>query len=286
MHFIPGSATIDYKEGLTLYVPERPLAVGSVALHSTNAYVNLTHAQKLASFHFIQNIIAVWEKRGINDYYIYLKGDKNSYHWEIVPYTKTWLPFWQRFKVLWNIIFGASKQSLEKREALAARLKKEIDPFSISETEAKENAAGCAFCKPEVIKRQQISSNESTHLLFNYKPITENHFLITPTRHVRKFSQLKEAEYINAFKFAQDLITAYSKEHPNFYLLNANGVIAGQTVPHWHQHLVFVASKSEDIWGKLRVFGKMLFNPTPLSDAKLAEKIETIRKKEIIKRGE
>lgn len=47
------------------------------------------------------------------------------------------------------------------------------------------------------------------------------------------------------------------------------GIDAGQTVPHFHLHLMVEADKAEGIWGRLKIAKNILFNMVPLMNHRL-----------------
>ena len=60
------------------------------------------------------------------------------------------------------------------------------------------------------------------------------------------------------------------------YQYHKTGKLAGQTVAHWHEHLVFVLP-SYDLWGKLTVFFRMIVPPTPLSKEELETRVKRLQ---------
>jgi diadenosine tetraphosphate (Ap4A) HIT family hydrolase len=44
----------------------------------------------------------------------------------------------------------------------------------------------------------------------------------------------------------------------NVYLLNKTGIDAGQTVKHWHLHVIFSTNKAQDFWGGMTVIKNIL----------------------------
>jgi diadenosine tetraphosphate (Ap4A) HIT family hydrolase len=118
-------------------------------------------------------------------------------------------------------------------------------------------------------------------VLTNYAPIvlgSSLHFLIVPKEHRTGFFDLEESEYVEAMKFSEKLIAYYSRNGlRTAYLFDKTGAEAGQTVPHWHQHVVFTATKTQEILGKLRVFKNLLWRPSPLPENRLQTRVHNLR---------
>nr|QIQ10885.1 hypothetical protein OJOKFFHK_00028 [uncultured bacterium] len=92
------------------------------------------------------------------------------------------------------------------------------------------------------------------NILYNYAPIAidENklHFMLVPKAHREMFSELSVDEYLEASALEQKLGAYYKRQgYQAAYLFNKTGAEAGQTVPHWHEHVIFTATKVQDLYG-------------------------------------
>lgn len=287
-------------EGRTMrvVVPSCPLAEGSIRIEPKgdvqhfSAWKNENHHETYA---FVKKIQQVWAQQGF-DALVYEKESTAStikFGWEVVPFHKTnsWIRrVWNQFWVLWSTIFGGSCLGENRLQLTAAKIREQMkfaEPFA-QEGEVKEVEEKCAFCNPEVIEKQSVFKGKTVQVIYNYAPITIGkdalHFLILPLRHAKRFSDLTEEEYREASDLSQKLICHYRQEGINTaYLYNKSGKDAGQTVPHWHQHLVFTASKTDEFFVKLRVLKNMVMNmvwrSSPLSDAQLKTRVEGLRGK-------
>lgn len=74
-----------------------------------------------------------------------------------------------------------------------------------------------------------------------------------------------------------DHMTNSRKTVKNVYLLNKTGVDAGQTVKHWHLHVIFSTSTAQDFWGKITVIKNILFGSSPMKKDELAKNIGKLR---------
>lgn len=96
----------------------------------------------------------------------------------------------------------------------------------------------CPFCK------QEDSSKESNMLAFSTKdsyPVTKDHMLICPRRHVKSFFEMIPAEKNQCLELLERLkiiISENDKTVTGFNVGINDGTDAGQTVFHCHIHLI------------------------------------------------
>lgn len=106
----------------------------------------------------------------------------------------------------------------------------------------------CDFCSPDVIENQKISENELACILLPRKPIILGHVLIIPKRHIGFFTDMSPEELTMAQTLIQQIFLIYKKHFgmTGFNLMNNNGEIAGQHIPHAHIHM-FLRKPDEKI---------------------------------------
>ncbi|MFS8158782.1 MAG: HIT family protein [Candidatus Roizmanbacteria bacterium] len=127
----------------------------------------------------------------------------------------------------------------------------------------------CSFCDKTTIKNQQIIDNNWAIALEPRRPVTSGHMLIIPKRHVSFITDLSSHELMAM----QELISQLSKifvifsNAQGYHVMNNNGELADQHIPHVHFHVFFrskddispfdILSKkfpresfSEDTWNK------------------------------------
>lgn len=278
---------------MKIIVPASPLASGSVKIIPNSGSRNFSEWQgvnELETYELIQHVVRIWEKRGITDYLIYGKESNNPeslFSWEIVPYPKNGWRFWKQFKVLWNITFGGSCFPKVERNRIAKDFQKEKDLFSEAHTKQIETIQTIAqgkdaFCDQNVIDKQLVFEGKEIYVLYNYAPLAlgegKLHFLIIPKQHHSRFSDLTQTEYLESMQLAQKLVSFYkSKGYQTAYLYDKTGAEAGQTVPHWHEHVVFTATKTQDFFGKLIVLKNMLIGSSPLPQKELRTRVQLLR---------
>jgi diadenosine tetraphosphate (Ap4A) HIT family hydrolase len=98
----------------------------------------------------------------------------------------------------------------------------------------------CNFCTGADIGERTIAENSRAFAFLTNKPITPGHVLISPRRCVATFDELTEDERTGIFlllsKLKPVLIKLFKADGFN-YAWNENAA-AGQTVPHFHLHMI------------------------------------------------
>lgn len=97
----------------------------------------------------------------------------------------------------------------------------------------------CIFCK---IIRKQIPAHivyedASTLAFLDIAPASEGHCLIIPKTHYAKLHELSQKDAAALGKTLAKIATAISELSPDYNLLQNNGEVAGQAVPHIHFHI-------------------------------------------------
>ena len=100
----------------------------------------------------------------------------------------------------------------------------------------------CIFCK---IANGEFSSytlyeDEDFRVIFDINPATKGHALVLPKEHYKNLFELDDETAAKALVVAKKVATALSNELgcDGFNLLQNNGELAGQTVFHFHIHLI------------------------------------------------
>ena len=103
----------------------------------------------------------------------------------------------------------------------------------------KDSKNNCLFCV--VRPNELLSENESCYASKDAHPVTPQHTLIIPKRHVADYFGLHQPELNSLNSMLQkhkDLITKKDKTVTGFNIGMNNGEDAGQTVFHCHVHLI------------------------------------------------
>ena len=98
----------------------------------------------------------------------------------------------------------------------------------------------CVFCDNQDIQKREILRNEHVRVFPTNIPIVPGHVLIVTTRHVQKFAELTDQER-QAMNHAIQLLEPALEElfgAEGFNFAWNEGESAGQSVPHFHLHLL------------------------------------------------
>ena len=103
----------------------------------------------------------------------------------------------------------------------------------------KERESGCIFC--EIDASRVILEDELCYVIRDEFPVTSLHTLIIPKRHVADYFSLFQPE-LNAINrlitTSRDALTSTDDSITGFNLGSNNGADAGQTIHHFHMHLI------------------------------------------------
>lgn len=98
----------------------------------------------------------------------------------------------------------------------------------------------CAFCSDQNIRGREIVRDDLVFAFPTNIPIVPGHTLICPVRHVETFAQLSAHERDAIFSLAENvkkvLAGLYGSE--GFHEVWNEGAVAGQSIPHFHLHIV------------------------------------------------
>jgi diadenosine tetraphosphate (Ap4A) HIT family hydrolase len=277
-------------QSLLAIIPSRQLLDQSLHLVAPKKQFDRWSAQNHEdSYLFMQRIAQTWKSSNFTDQYlIYGKIDSNLFNWEIVPYQKCRTCIGravQQLQVLWRTVFGgievsegSSKNQVKRYEVLLNKSPETTYPSGIP---SKSNDS---FCKDDTIERQWVVTGKKVNVLFNYAPIgfggERLHFLVVPKEHRETFTDVTQEEYCESLELTTKLvdhITETRKTVKNVYLLNKTGVDAGQTVKHWHLHVIFSTNTAQDFWGKITVIKNILLGSSPMKKDDLAKKVGELR---------
>ncbi|MCR5358239.1 MAG: HIT family protein [Lachnospiraceae bacterium] len=100
----------------------------------------------------------------------------------------------------------------------------------------------CIFCKLAngVFETNMIYEDDDFAVILDAAPATKGHALIIPKEHYSDIYELDEEVAGKAFKLAKKLAAHMSKklDCDGFNIVQNNGEAAGQTVFHFHMHLI------------------------------------------------
>ena len=100
----------------------------------------------------------------------------------------------------------------------------------------------CIFCKiiAGEIPSHTLYENEQFKVILDVGPATRGHALILPKDHYRNLYELPEDMAADAMKLAKKMMRIMTDKLncDGFNLVQNNGEVAGQTVFHFHMHLI------------------------------------------------
>ncbi|MBD5505677.1 MAG: HIT family protein [Lachnospiraceae bacterium] len=102
--------------------------------------------------------------------------------------------------------------------------------------------ANCIFCKIAngEIPSQTLYEDETFRVILDLGPATKGHALILPKEHYANLYELPETTAGEAMKLAKKMAAMMTERLgcEGFNLVQNNGDLAGQTVFHFHMHLI------------------------------------------------
>lgn len=100
----------------------------------------------------------------------------------------------------------------------------------------------CIFCKIAngEIPSQTLYEDESFRVILDVGPATKGHALILPKEHYANLYELPEETAGEVMKLAKKMVVKMTERLgcEGFNLVQNNGDLAGQTVFHFHMHMI------------------------------------------------
>jgi histidine triad (HIT) family protein len=98
----------------------------------------------------------------------------------------------------------------------------------------------CVYCTSPEIQNRAIFRDGLVWAFPTNIPITPGHILICPIRHVSRFEDLTQGEKNAIFNLAVKMKTALKKLFgaEGFHHVWNEAKVAGQSIPHFHLHIV------------------------------------------------
>lgn len=100
----------------------------------------------------------------------------------------------------------------------------------------------CIFCKiiNNEIPSKKIYEDDDFLAMLDIAPATKGHVLIVPKEHAETMAELSDEKLSKILVLAKKIIDAMKKVHnfTDYNIIQNNGRLAGQTVGHYHMHLI------------------------------------------------
>lgn len=102
----------------------------------------------------------------------------------------------------------------------------------------RQEAKDCIFCRD--FGNKVLLANEHYYAIYDAYPVNRGHLLIVSRRHVPDLFGLNQREFLALHEMVGQAKSLLDKEHsPGGYNVGANcAEIAGQTIPHFHLHII------------------------------------------------
>lgn len=127
----------------------------------------------------------------------------------------------------------------------------------------------CIFCKIAAgeIPSKTVYEDGTFRVILDLAPATKGHALIIPKEHYANLYEIPEETAADVMKLAKTMVERMRKRlgAEGFNLLQNNGEAAGQTVMHFHMHLI----------PRYRNDGQQLFHEQPAASSEELEEIKT-----------
>ena len=131
----------------------------------------------------------------------------------------------------------------------------------------------CIFCKLAngVFKTNSIYEDDDFNVILDAGPATKGHALILPKEHYANIYEIDEEELAKAIKLAKKVIITETDKlgAVGYNVVQNNGAAAGQTVFHFHMHLI---PRYENDGAKVAAW-----TPNTFADDVMAEICETMK---------
>lgn len=139
-----------------------------------------------------------------------------------------------------------------------------------------KSQSSCVFCDPKILERQVLFEGNGVLAVYPYKPIVSGHVLILPKRHVERFEDLTQEEagtLVTVIRKVQKVSEVRGEK--DYLLLQKNGKISGQSVPHVHIHYMPRSEQVGYFRFLIRFLARHLFKP--LDEKAMQERVAALR---------
>ncbi len=130
----------------------------------------------------------------------------------------------------------------------------------------------CIFCKIAggIIPANALYEDDDFKVIFDLGPASKGHVLILPKEHFDNVFEMTDEYAAKVFVLAKKVATAIKKTFncDGVNILQNNGVAAGQTVFHFHMHIIPRYEGDGVTVG---------WNPGSISPEQIAEYVEQVR---------
>ena len=97
----------------------------------------------------------------------------------------------------------------------------------------------CLFCNTN--SKEYLIENDLAFATFDSYPVSKNHLLVIPKRHVENYFDLSNDEILacnEIIKLSKKKLEKDDQTIKGFNLGSNNGIVAGQSINHCHIHMI------------------------------------------------
>lgn len=108
----------------------------------------------------------------------------------------------------------------------------------------------CDFCDSQVVANQMVYEGKHFHVLCNYVPWNNPHFMIVSKKHKQYLEMLDNQELEELLRLEKSLRAVLKTQQPSQPVMGViqNGISGGQTQPHFHLHVLSVPQTLPFTW--------------------------------------
>ena len=266
-------------QGLEAALPDYQYAPHSFVIQNGQRYEEWTADDHRESYKVMMSAAHHFESRPFLVYGEEHIGSSEPHRWHFVPYQTTSnvvSRYWQQLQVAVRVIFGGTSVDEQMETDQSASFEGAFDHMedTLPEHSTGEKSRD-PFCNDEVVEKQTVIEGKQVRVLYDIRPVGDTHFLIVPKAHRRDFRQLTEEEYAEAAQLSQFVIRKLRENQPtaNVYMMHKTQLDAGQSIPHWHFHLITTDTPRSDFWSKAGFLWRMTFGAARLDNDELARRV-------------
>lgn len=266
---------------ITVDIPREQLAYQSFTVQTgESSYLNWGTEDHRSSYRVMQAAAQYFDNGPFLVFGESSTGAGDPFRWEFVPFQKTTnvvSRYWQQLQVAFRVFFGGTEIDNGAKGLQKSLYESAFDEVGTVRPEDSDGEKSTdPFCNDEIIGKQLVKEGTHVRVLYDYRPVGDSHFLIVPKAHRRDFRQLTEEEYIEAAELSQFVINKLKENQPvsSAYIMHKTQIDAGQSVPHWHMHVISTASAKDDFWSKVQFLWRMTFGSSPLARDELTRRVD------------
>lgn len=279
-HPVYGQDPIYLNNHIVVDIPKEQLTYQSFTVEANEkSYLNWDTEDHRSCYLVMQTAAKYFENGPFLVFGENSNGNHSSFKWEFVPFKQTtnvFARYWQQLQVAFGVIFGRTEIEKGDKGIQKSLFEKAFDEVeSVTPENSDGKKSNDPFCNDKIIEDQQVLEGNLVRVLYDYRPVGDSHFLVVPKAHRRDFRQLTEEEYTEAAKLSQFIIERLKENQQvsNVYMMHKTQIDAGQSVLHWHMHVITTANAQDDFLSKVKFLWRMTFGSSPIDKNELTSRV-------------